>query len=61
MYVNHGINKDAFEILMRPMKAREDFQDFLEAREAHFVRELEKWGFKQPKAASEDVNELLDD
>lgn len=41
------VDKEAFEILVKPNKTAADFQAFIEARERRVVKELEQWGVVQ--------------
>lgn len=60
LYRQHGINDAAFDILTKPAKSRQDFQDFITERESFYAAQLENYGFKRPIGPVE-AEELDDD
>lgn len=50
LYLQHGLTENAFNIMRKPEKSRQDFQDFISEREAFFSGQLEHYGFKRPVA-----------
>ena len=51
------------EIMEKPNKTRQDYYDFLRAREDEFVRILNTWGFVKPatRDPTADEGEIYED
>lgn len=57
IYTAHGIDEGALDIMMKSVKERKDFFDFIERREAFFLKELEALGFRRPMIEQEMVDD----
>lgn len=61
IYANHGIGSEAFDILLKPKKTREDYIAFIERREDFFVQLISEWGFRRPIRDEEETSEVVED
>lgn len=59
IYRAHGITDIAFDILLKSEKSREDYYEFISARENFFATELEFYGFQRPYSGEKSL--VLDD
>src|SRR6185312_8365277 len=59
-YSIHGITPECLRIMKKPNKSREDFNDFLVAREEFFVELLGGWGFVKPVLPPVETDEVED-
>ena len=61
-YSRHLIDERCVEILLRVNKTRDDYYEFIEARENYVVRSLNKFGFaKAERPSIDDPDEIVDD
>lgn len=58
LYNGHFISKKCIEIMMRPLKSLQDFEDFIAEREVGILELFREWGFSQAVIPTIDDDEF---
>jgi hypothetical protein len=61
LYRQHGITDAAYNILLKPVKSRHDFFDFITERESFYAAQLEQYGFRRPQGRVDEADIEDDD